>query len=82
MRIECGEADIYPGREHIVDQQPHSHTAIGGLQQRTDKEQADVVVGDEVVLGVEAALRPFGEQQPGGQGIDVGIVEVAKHGAN
>ena len=55
MRREGGEARVFRARVHIVDQQPHLHAAIGGLEQLLCEVHPREVGVPDVSLNIETA---------------------------
>ena len=54
---------------HVIDQQAHTHAAVRGTQQGVEKQAPGQVVVKQVILGIDAALRLFGQHDAGDKGI-------------
>ncbi|HSF86550.1 MAG TPA: hypothetical protein VLG28_12960 [Acidimicrobiia bacterium] len=49
----------------VVDQHSHANPTVGGLEQLADQQTPYGVLAEDVVLQVDAALGPVGEDRPG-----------------
>ncbi|MNV85460.1 hypothetical protein D3C71_1794240 [compost metagenome] len=69
MRGEGRDDPVQAVAGGVVEQDPHPHTPVGGLEQLRDQHaRADAVVHD-VVLQVEAALGVTDQFGAGGEGL-------------
>src|SRR6185437_14436205 len=76
MRIDRREAGILALEREIVEQQPHAHAAIGGLEQGAQQTPTAAVAFPEVVLRVDRLLRHRGEGIAALEGVTPGSDEL------
>ena len=51
----------------IIDQKPDPHPTLGGLEELVDKQAADDIVMNHIILGIDAALGNVSERSPGNE---------------
>jgi hypothetical protein len=82
--IERREQTVHPRGVVVIEQQPHTHTAIRGATQRIEQQAAGEIVVPDVVLQVEAAGRGIDERDARGEGVGAiakGVDAVARRAA-
>ena len=70
MDVRGGEAIIDPVRSKVVDQEPHPHAAVRGLQEQLEQDRTRDVVVEDVVLDVDCVLRALDQRRPRGEGVE------------
>ncbi len=69
MAIQLAENVVQPHGVVVIQQQPHLHTAIGGVQQRAEQQAARHVVLPDVILHIQRLLGHLHQQIAGGKGV-------------
>ncbi len=57
VRGQSADAVVLAMAGGVIQQQPHAHAAVGGLQHFVDQRTCGEAVMDDVVLDIEADLR-------------------------